>query len=246
MRFEMPFAVWCHTCHPHAIIGQGVRFNARKRKVGHYLSTPIWAFTIKHAACGGHVEIRTDPKNTQYEVTEGGRARDYGDDEVREGEDGIPILTPHEKERRREDAFAMLEGKEDDKEVMLEGKRRIDELYDARGRDWKDPWAVNRRMRDEFRKDRKIRKREEAKTDAIKRKFGTDIDLLPESREDEERAKLVTFGDLDARSGDDLASSKAIFASRHSTTRRRNANDPVAILRQKVRQNTRALQNPFG
>ncbi|KAK0936050.1 Protein saf4, partial [Friedmanniomyces endolithicus] len=32
VRFEMPFAVICHTCQPLQIIGQGVRFNAVKTR----------------------------------------------------------------------------------------------------------------------------------------------------------------------------------------------------------------------
>ncbi|RDW93777.1 Saf4/Yju2 family protein [Aspergillus mulundensis] len=67
VRFEMPFAVWCTTCKPENIIGQGVRFNAEKKKVGNYYSTPIYSFRMKHTVCGGWIEIRTDPKNTAIE-----------------------------------------------------------------------------------------------------------------------------------------------------------------------------------
>ncbi|KAF2482409.1 CWC16 protein, partial [Neohortaea acidophila] len=157
VRFEMPFAVWCHTCQPHAIIGQGVRFNAEKKKVGYYHSTPIWNFRIKHAACGGWLEVRTDPKNTRYEVVSGGKARDHGDDgdRMREGEGGLPILTPEEREKRREDAFAVLEGRVEEKEAVKDNTKRIEELYRSRERDWDDPWSVNRRMRDSFRQERK-------------------------------------------------------------------------------------------
>ncbi|KAL5467796.1 hypothetical protein PMIN07_003511 [Paraphaeosphaeria minitans] len=70
VRFELPFAVWCAHCKPEAIVGQGVRFNAEKKKVGNYYSTPIWSFRMKHSACGGWWEIRTDPKNAKYVVVE--------------------------------------------------------------------------------------------------------------------------------------------------------------------------------
>src|ERR1700760_311319 len=62
VRFEMPFAIWCTNCQPEQIIGQGVRFNAQKVKVGNYYTSPIWAFRIKHTLCGGPIEIRTDPQ----------------------------------------------------------------------------------------------------------------------------------------------------------------------------------------
>lgn len=192
VRFELPYAVWCHTCKPHAIIGQGVRFNAEKRKIGYYHSTPMWQFRIKHAACGGYLEIKTDPKATAYVVVSGGKARDYGD-EVREGEAGVPILSAEEREARREDAFATLEGRVQEKAVVEESKVRIEEVYMAQERDWSDTWRVNARLRDGFRRERKVRKREEEKSEGIKERFGMDIELLPENEEDGQRARLVEF-----------------------------------------------------
>ncbi|PKX95503.1 DUF572-domain-containing protein [Aspergillus novofumigatus IBT 16806] len=87
VRFEMPFAVWCTTCKPHeTLIGQGVRFNAEKRKVGSYYSTPVYSFRMKHGACGG------------------GRKRDTGET----GGVGIGEIA--------EDAFARLEGRRQNKD----------------------------------------------------------------------------------------------------------------------------------
>jgi hypothetical protein len=75
VRFEMPFPIWCANCPKPTIIGQGIRFNAEKRKVGNYNSSPIYSFRMNHVACGGGIEIRTDPQNTTYIVTEGARKR---------------------------------------------------------------------------------------------------------------------------------------------------------------------------
>lgn len=260
VRFEMPFAVWCHTCNPHAIIGQGVRFNAVKSKIGNYYSTPIYAFRIKHAACGGSLTIQTDPKNTAYVVTEGGKARDYGDaeDKVREGEGGVPILTEAERERRRNDAFAALEGKVEEKAAVKEKTRRIDELYDASGRDWDDPWSANRKLRDSFRRERKVRKREEEATERLKERLGTDIELLPECEEDNTRAKLMSYGQVDGGGEGDAASgrkffrtpkSRAAFSSGNlaSKSATRTTKDSKAdALRKKLLSNTRTSMNPFG
>lgn len=253
VRFEMPFAVWCHTCKPHAIIGQGVRFNAVKTKVGYYYSTPIWSFRMKHIACSGTIEIRTDPKNTAYVVTEGGKARDYGepDDRVREGENGVPILTPEERERRREDAFAQLEGKAEEKEQTKDNAKRIQELYESRGRDWDDTWAANKRIRTTFRQDRKALKREEEADEALKDRLGTDIALLPATKEDLQRAKLVTFGMESDQPAQDTAISKAMFrtpvakiskakAAKSTKDSRKDA------LRRQLVSNTKAALNPFG
>lgn len=248
VRFELPYAVWCHTCSPHAIIGQGVRFNAEKKKCGYYLSTPIWSFSLKHNACGGRIEIRTDPKNTAYVVVEGGKARDYGEDQVKEGEGGMPILTAEEREQRREDAFAHLEGKAQEKAQVKDNTKRIEELYEARGRDWDDPWSANKKMRQSFRQERKSLKREADADRAIQDRIGTDIALLPENDEDRLRARLVEFQG-GSRSERD-ASSQAVFRTPRpkafGTKPGRHAKDDrKEALRRQVVANTRAALNPF-
>ena len=261
VRFEMPFAVWCHTCKPHAIIGQGVRFNAEKKKLGYYYSTPIWAFKLKHAACGGFLEIKTDPKETAYVVVAGGKARDYGEgkDVVREGEDGRPILTPQERERRREDAFAALEGKAEEKEAVRDNAKRIEELYRSRERDWEDPGNVNRKLRQSFRRERKLRKREEDATESLKERIGTDINILPETELDAQRAKLVSFENrgsssrvlgssrdsspffrTPARSGERTSSPKVKAGSSKKSESKKD------LLRRQLVSSTRAAMNPFG
>lgn len=48
------------TCNNH--IGMGVRYNAEKKKIGNYYSTPIFSFRCKCHLCDGWFEIQTDPK----------------------------------------------------------------------------------------------------------------------------------------------------------------------------------------
>ena len=60
VRFELPFNIWCDACHNH--IGQGVRYNAEKKQVGSYYTTPIWSFRCKCHLCQNWFEIRTDPQ----------------------------------------------------------------------------------------------------------------------------------------------------------------------------------------
>ena len=48
------------TCNNH--IGMGVRYNAEKKKIGNYYSTPIYSFRCKCHLCSGWFEIQTDPK----------------------------------------------------------------------------------------------------------------------------------------------------------------------------------------
>lgn len=248
VRFEMPFAVWCHTCKPHGIIGQGVRFNAEKRKVGMYYSTPIWSFVMRHPACNGTIEIRTDPKNTAYVVTQGGKARDYGDptDRVREGEGDVPILTAEEREQRREDAFAQLEGKVEEKQQTQDTAKRIQELYKIGERDWEDTWNANKRMRESFRRDRKALKRRELADQQIKDRIGTDIELLPETEEDGIRAKLVSYGEDIGKSQTDVASTKPVFRLPDKKPAKQSKSTSKDTLRARLLANTRAKTNPFG
>ncbi len=71
-----------------------MRYNAEKKKVGNYYSTPIYSFRCKCHLCDGWFEIHTDPKvrffcawrrkylmamkskNTRYVVVAGARQKD--------------------------------------------------------------------------------------------------------------------------------------------------------------------------
>ncbi|EXJ69207.1 uncharacterized protein A1O5_07243 [Cladophialophora psammophila CBS 110553] len=193
VRFECPFAIWCTHCRPEQIIGQGVRFNAEKKRVGNYFSTPIWSFRFKHAACGGWLEVRTDPKNAEYVVVEGGRRRDTGVDKVLDGEIRIGA-TEEDKERlERDGGFGALEKKVQDKTLFDSQKDRLEGLLRVSERDWADPYEQSRRLRAEFRVGRRKRQADEKTGEALKEKFGLGLDILPENAEDGERAKLVEF-----------------------------------------------------
>jgi coiled-coil domain-containing protein 130 len=71
VRFEMPYNIWCAKCNNH--IGQGVRFNAEKKRAGSFYSTPIWSFRMKCHLCDNVIEIKTDPENTRYVVVDGAK-----------------------------------------------------------------------------------------------------------------------------------------------------------------------------
>ena len=47
-------------CNNH--IGMGVRYNAEKKKIGNYYSTPIYSFRCKCHLCDNWFTIETDPK----------------------------------------------------------------------------------------------------------------------------------------------------------------------------------------
>ena len=254
VRFEMPFPIWCTSCPKPTIIGQGVRFNAEKKKVGNYYSTPIYSFRMKHTACGSWIEIRTDPKNTVYVVTEGAKKRDTGEDKYEEGD--IRIKTDEEKERIANDAFAALEGKVEDKRQASTDKSRIEELQRAKERDWEDPGAANRRLRQSFRKDRKLRQANEKLTENLKDRMSLGMDLLEETEQDSRRAGLIEFGELGGHAAISKAQTKPLFASsvpskeplskRIKTTKAALvAAERKETLRKELGNNTRVAVDPF-
>ncbi|KAJ9317162.1 hypothetical protein DTO271D3_2452 [Paecilomyces variotii] len=261
VRFEMPFAVWCTHCQPEAIIGQGVRFNAEKKKVGNYYSTPIYSFRMKHTACGGWIEIRTDPKNTAYVVTEGGRKRDTGEDKFT-GEPGeIRIrLGAEEEEKKKEDSFAKLEGKVEDKRRAMTESSRILELQKRQARDWEDPYEKSRKLRRTFRTERKELQKAEGIKEALKDKMSLGIEIVDETEEDRMRAGMVDFGAIPDPSP--ATRTKPMFAisssphgrssksSDHGKKGRKTkaadiATERKALLRSELSGNTRAALDPF-
>ncbi|KAF4447537.1 hypothetical protein F53441_8921 [Fusarium austroafricanum] len=213
VRFEMPFAIWCSTCPKPTIIGQGVRFNAAKRRVGSYFSTPIWSFRFRHAECSGEIEIRTDPKNTAYVVTEGGAKRDTGEDVLREGD--AVIMTDQEREALRKNAFASLEKTIEDREQLKHATLRIDDLLEASAKHWDDPYTQNQKLRKAFRAGRKERERAAAATGDLQDRMSLGIDLVPGTEEDARRAALVDFGSV-GDDGRDRALSKPLFQTEGS------------------------------
>ncbi|ROT34869.1 hypothetical protein SODALDRAFT_329069 [Sodiomyces alkalinus F11] len=196
VRFEMPFAVWCDHCPKPTLIGQGVRFNAEKRRAGNYYTTPIWSFRIRHADCGGDLELRTDPQNTAYIVASGGRKRDDGTsrEQQQQQEGPLVILTDSEREALRKSAFASLERTIEDREALRATSERIDQLADVSYRQWDDPYERNRALRRAFRVGRKQREKQTLADDALRDRIGASIELLPATEEDARRAALVDFG----------------------------------------------------
>jgi coiled-coil domain-containing protein 130 len=257
VRFEMPYPIWCTHCPKPTIIGQGVRFNAEKKKVGNYFSTPIFSFRMKHVACGGWIEIRTDPKNTAYVVTEGARRRDLGEDKIDEGD--VKILTQEEREVLRDNAFAALEEKVEDKKRLEQSKQRLEELQDLSEQQWIDPYEQNKKLRKLFRVGRKQRETDAGVSAALQDKMSLGVDLLPEHEDDIRKAGFIEFRRIDPEKAVDKAVSKPLFNTEDSTTKeksksskhskKRKAEETLkhktANLAAEIRDNTRAAMDPF-
>ena len=239
-----------------------MRFNAEKKKVGNYFSTPIFSFRMKHVACGGWIEIQTDPKNTAYVVIEGAKKRDTGEDKVHEG--AIQIRTDEERQRLKDDAFAALEVKIDDRKQASTDKSRIDDLLEQGDKDWDDPYAASMKLRKAFRADRKVRETKQLLTEDLQNRMSLGMDLLEEIEDDRTRARFVEFGDIGDR-GSEMAilkaQSKPLFSTNFtkSVVKARNKSEkkikrPTAervaqqqkkALQEELQQNTRAILDPF-
>ena len=209
---------------------------------------------MKHSVCGGWIEIRTDPKNTAYVVTEGAKQRDNGEDKIREGD--MVIMTEEERERLQNDAFAALEGKVEDKRQQTSDKSRIEEIYRDKEKIWDDPYAASKKVRKTFRAERKLRQQNEALTEELKDRMSLGIDLLQETEEDQKRASFVDFGVTDADSAISRAQAQPLFG-KHLTvegqargeSKRSKAGatpeDQKVKFRQQLGANTRAAMDPF-
>lgn len=255
VRFEMPFPVWCNSCPKPTIIGQGVRFNAQKRRAGNYYSTPIWRFTFRHADCGGEIDIETDPKNTAYVVTRGARKRETGEDKVKEGD--TVVASAEERDALRQNAFGALEKTIEDRERAATAIDRMAELEDVSARFWDDPYTKNQALRKTFREERKRLEKEESATEDLKERMGLGIDLLPETGADALRASLVDFGTTDGGK-QNRALARPMFAPSNgkprSTPSKETKGKPKSeILASKRKEslvseiigNTRVAQDPF-
>jgi coiled-coil domain-containing protein 130 len=236
IRFEMPFAVWCTTCDPEAIIGQGVRFNAQKTKVGTYHTTPIWSFTMKHGACSGIIEIRTDPAIGDYVVEKGGRKRDYGP------EVGLAELGVERERKDGGDPFAGVEGRTEMEIKTKTASQIIERLRDDQDRKWEDPWSRNRRLRREFRVEREAAKEKDKEREGIKERFafGEGVEILDGTEEDGRRARHVEFGEdkADKRRDVEISKARGLFDSRKSTGSKSD-------LQRRIQNNTRSSIDPF-
>ncbi|RDB30969.1 hypothetical protein Hypma_000129 [Hypsizygus marmoreus] len=260
-RFELPFNIWCGTCNNH--IGMGVRYNAEKKKIGSYYSTPIFSFRCKCHLCDGWFEIQTDPKNTRYVVTSGARQKD---EDWNPEENGGFAVHDTEGSAAPVDPLAALEKTTDAQNYLvnvqaprLESLQSVSEHYNA------DPYALSSKVRKRFREVKKVEQQKQKADDQIRGRYG-----LPETfslLEDDEAARQAAKEEWER--------GKQALALEESNKRRRLAVDIVSIptstitraprlhpksssnskslstnpinsLRARILENTARQSNPFG
>ncbi|BGO94239.1 hypothetical protein NBRC10512_006873 [Rhodotorula toruloides] len=167
VRFELPFNIWCNHCSAH--IGQGVRYNAEKKKVGNYYSTPIWSFRFKCHLCSGRIEIQTDPQNTRYVVTEGAKQKMEEWDPAENGQ--MVIDNAASTSTAPPDPFASLEKTVTQKAAALSEAQRLSALQEQNDSHWSDPYAASTALRSSFRKAKKVRLESESRAEGTRGKF---------------------------------------------------------------------------
>ena len=129
IRFEMPYNIWCDGCKNH--VGMGVRYNAEKKKVGMYYTTPIYQFRMKCHLCDNHYEIKTDPANLDYVIVSGARRQERRWDPTKNGQ-----VVPDDKEKIKKlyaDAMFKLEHGEEDSAKNKDAKPRLQKLTQIQG-----------------------------------------------------------------------------------------------------------------
>ncbi|XP_074423171.1 LOW QUALITY PROTEIN: putative splicing factor YJU2B [Larus michahellis] len=193
IRFEMPFNIWCDGCKNH--IGMGVRYNAEKKKVGTYYTTPIYRFRMKCHLCVNYIEMQTDPAGCDYVIVSGARRKeerwDMGDNQQ------VVPTEREEKEKLETDAMFRLEHGVADRAALQRAVPTLATLQEAQSA-WKDDFALNSRLRRRFREEKKTLREEEEEAAALQAKAGLSIPLVPEAEEDRRLAALLKYHSPDS------------------------------------------------
>ncbi|KAI9246506.1 CWC16 protein [Phascolomyces articulosus] len=191
VRFELPFNIWCTSCNNH--VGKGVRYNAEKKKIGNYYSTPIWQFRMRCHLCSHWIEIHTDPKNTEFVVIDGAKRK--VEEWKEEDTEVIKLQDQETKEKLESDPIYRLEHGVKDKQVEKESLPKLTQLQHLQESQWSDPYARSQQLRRKFREQKKLDKLENDETEKLRDKHSLHIPLLPESSNDRLEAKKVDYSD---------------------------------------------------
>lgn len=188
IRFEMPYNIWCDGCKNH--IGMGVRYNAEKKKIGNYYSTPVYQFRMKCHLCDNYFDIKTDPGNLDYEIVSGARRQENRWDPT-QNEQVVPE-TKEVQRRMFDDAMYKLEHGSKDQKTADDAMPVLCKLFQRNDEVWRDNFDANSKLRAEFRKTKKeLKAAEDADNKILSRTSLTGIKLLPENEEDRQMATLL-------------------------------------------------------
>ncbi|NWY08352.1 CC130 protein, partial [Nothoprocta ornata] len=176
-------------------LSAGVRYNAEKKKVGTYYTTPIYRFRMKCHLCVNYIEMQTDPAGCDYVIVSGARRKE----ERWDMEDNAQVLptASEAKERLETDAMFRLEHGVADRAVLRRAAPTLAGLREAQSA-WKDDFALNSLLRRRFREEKKTLREEEEEAAALQAKAGLSIPLVPEAEEDRRLAALLKYRSPDS------------------------------------------------
>lgn len=194
--FELPYNIWCLGCERH--LARGVRFNAEKKEIGKYYSTPILSFRMKCPSCSGWIEIHTDPAKAEYQVISGARRKNE-EFSAEDNEIGGTRLNAEESEKLATNPFFKLEHEARDTRRAKEQLPRLESLQTANDFVFRDDWEASKAARKVFRAERVKAEAAERLLDEFTRRNGpgferlSGISLSAEYEEDVLAAKEVDF-----------------------------------------------------
>ncbi|XP_050548843.1 coiled-coil domain-containing protein 130 homolog [Daktulosphaira vitifoliae] len=226
IRFEMPYNIWCEGCNNH--IGMGVRYNAEKKKIGMYYSTPVYQFRMKCHLCDNHFEIKTDPGNLDYVIVSGARRQENRWDPT-ENEQIVPEDKDTSK-RLFDDAMFKLEHGTEDLDKAKKAAPVLVKLHDKQDSKWNDDFAANSLLRQQFRtKKQKIAAKEKLDNN-LKERLSLSIPLVDESDEDAKIAKLLSFQTSESTASKQKQFIKGLRKSSKVTPKKSNKNLNLRII----------------
>lgn len=144
IRFELPFDGWCTKCSRH--ISKGTRFNAKKDKAGKYLSTQIFAFTMKCASCDNEMVIKTDPEHRTYDFSVGIRKMEQ-EFEADANDSIIASVSEEARAKMLSDPIFRLQHEVEDKRRAQSATERLTSLYELKNSFYKDDGGSNSALR---------------------------------------------------------------------------------------------------
>ncbi|XP_063962390.1 probable splicing factor YJU2B [Lytechinus pictus] len=184
----MPYNIWCGGCGNH--VGMGVRYNAEKKKVGKYYTTPIYQFKMKCHLCDNYIVMETDPKNFDYTIISGAQRKNQKWD-MAENEQVLTEDREAVKKLSRDAMYKLEHGVDDTKKLKKAAPSltKIAEIQSAK----KDDYDQNQALRKKFRTEKKELSAVEASDNALLSKSSLEIELVPETEEDKKLASLLKY-----------------------------------------------------
>lgn len=144
---------------------------------------------MKCHLCSGWIEIRTDPKNSEYVVVEGARRKV----EERTAE-SLEIKTPLTVEaalQMQSNPFFRLEHQVQDERVAKAALPKLSAIQEGNERAWKNDYETSRLVRRKFREQRQQMQEEGRRMQEMKDRLSIDLPLVPERVEDVAMARNV-------------------------------------------------------